>query len=48
MWPKEQTVESDKVFLFIHDTTSTICGLVKKYLTFGQEKYMYTPGGLQT
>jgi hypothetical protein len=26
----------------------TICGLFKKYSTFGREKYLYMPGGLQT
>lgn len=24
-----------------------LCGLFKKYLTFSQEKYIYTAGGLQ-
>jgi len=28
-------------------STYTVRGLFKKYPTFGKEKYIYTPGGLQ-
>jgi hypothetical protein len=35
-----------------HSADAAVChldirGLFKKYLTFGWEKYIYTPGGLQ-
>jgi len=41
--------EADHSLLSSTENTknAALRGLLKKYPTFGQEKYIYTPGGLQ-